>query len=219
MQKEIRDAINRANAQNSTGPKTIDGKRRSAMNACKHNLTGQSLILQPDETEAYNRLTNALVWDLKPLTELERQTVQKIVDAHFRLNRLAGVENNIFNLTVAGDIAGTPAGDRIDAMMAQTRAWIERSSSFDVLGRYEARLARYVLQYTLELERLQAARRARDLASGHHHDKKRDKFELASFGSALPESWMNAGSFRVLADIALEPVTEPAPELEMTAQV
>jgi hypothetical protein len=33
-----------------------------------------------------------LLSDLKPKTEPERQLAQKIIDDHFRLNRLAGVE-------------------------------------------------------------------------------------------------------------------------------
>ncbi len=197
MRKEIRDAINRANAQKSTGPITPEGKQRAAMNACKHNLTGQDVVLLPGETEAYNRLTNALLLDLRPATELERQTVQKIIDAHFRLNRLAGVETNIFNFSLIENTTDTPHDDRVEVMIAQTRAWINRADSFDLLGRYESRLARQVLKYTLEFERLRTARRFRDSA-GQHRENKRDNFELASFGKNLPETVMSANSFRVL---------------------
>jgi hypothetical protein len=66
MRKEIRDQINQANALKSTGPKTPEGKQRSGMNAFKHGLTGQSLMLQPNEMEAYNRLTASMLSDLKP---------------------------------------------------------------------------------------------------------------------------------------------------------
>jgi hypothetical protein len=206
MRKEIRAEINRANAQNSTGPKSIEGKQRASMNACKHSLTGQSLILQPDENEAYNRLTNALLSDLKPRTELERQVVQKIIDAHFRLNRLAGVENNIFNFGLLDNTTETPHDDHLEVMIAQTRAWIERSGSFDVLGRSEGRLARHVLQFTLELDRLQSTRsqRERIAADSHQHNRKRDNFDLASFGGTLPDAVMSASSFRILTRIPYE---------------
>jgi hypothetical protein len=92
MRKEIRDQINRSSAEKSTGPKTAEGKQRSAMNAFKHGLTGQSLVLQPNEMEACNRLTASMLSDLKPKTEPERQLAQKIIDGNFRLNRLAAVE-------------------------------------------------------------------------------------------------------------------------------
>jgi hypothetical protein len=211
MRKHLRALINQANAQKSTGPRSIEGKQRSAMNACKHNLTGQSLILQPDEAEAYNRLTNNLLSDLKPATELERQTVQKIIDAHFRLNRLAGVENNIFNFSLIENTTDTPHDDRIEVMIAQTRAWIERSGSFDTLGRYEIRIARQLLRNTLELERLQESRRDHDWNASHgdRRDRKRDNFDLASFGATLPAAVMSANSFRILAPIPLAAAAAP----------
>jgi hypothetical protein len=221
MRKEIRDEINRINAEKSTGPKTPEGKQRSAMNAFKHGLTGQSLMLQPNEMEAYNCLTAALLSDLKPKTEPERQLAQKIIDGHFRLNRLAGVENNMFNFGLIQHTTDTDHDDRVEAMVAQTRAWIEQSHAFDVLGRYETRLSRQLLKYTGEFERIQKDRIARERAEwaarerergqadprGKRHENKRDHFDLASFGRTAPEMVMSgsevgrvssASSFRVL---------------------
>lgn len=210
MRQEIRDAINRANAQKSTGPKTIEGKQRSAMNAFKHGLTGQSLILQLDETEAYNRLTNALLTDLKPANEPERQIALKLIDSHFRLNRLAGLENNLLNFSLMENTSETPHDDRLEVMIAQTRAWIEHGSSFDLLGRYESRLARQVLKYMLEIERLQSMRRAREASwNCNRHEKKRDRFDLASFGGNLPEAVMSANSWRVLTHVPIEDSPQP----------
>ena len=209
MRKEIRDEINRANAGKSTGPKTAEGKQRSAMNAFKHGLTGQSLMLQPNEMEAYNRLTVALLSDLKPKTEPERQLAQKIIDGHFRLNRLAGVENNMFNFGLIQHTTDTPHDDRVEVMVAQTRAWIEQSHAFDVLGRYETRLSRQLLKYTEEFERLQKERIARERAEredprSKRHENKRDHFDLASFGRTAPELVMNVNSFRVLTQLPVD---------------
>jgi hypothetical protein len=143
MDQSLRAESNRANAQKSTGP-SPEGLRRTRLNASKHNLTGQTLILRADEIESYNRLSVNLLSELKPKTELERQIVQKIIDAHARLNRIASVENNIFNSSLLADIAGTQYEHSIDAICAQADAWVQRSASFDTLGRYEARIARQV---------------------------------------------------------------------------
>src|SRR5277367_941083 len=175
MRKEIRDEINRANAEKSTGPKTFEGKQRSAMNAFKHGLTGQSLMLQPSEMEAYNRLTSALLSDLKPKTEPERQLAQKIIDGHFRLNRLAGVENNMFNFGLIEHTTDTDHDDRVEVMVAQTRAWIEQSHAFDVLGRYETRLSRQLLKFTEEFERIQEERIARERAAHESEGRQADR--------------------------------------------
>jgi len=46
---------NRANAQLSTGPKTDTGKARARLNATRHGLTGQVMILSTEELAAYKR--------------------------------------------------------------------------------------------------------------------------------------------------------------------
>jgi hypothetical protein len=175
MRKEIPNEISRINAEKSTGPKTPEGKQRSAMNAFKHGFTGQSLMLQPNEIEAYNRLTASMLSDLKPRTEPERQLAQKIIDGHFRLNRLAGVENNMFNFGLIQHTTDTDHDNRVEVMVAQTRAWIEQSHAFDVLGRYETRLSRQLLKYTEEFERLQKERIARERAQRAARESGGDK--------------------------------------------
>src|SRR5277367_5787114 len=225
MRKEIRDEINRANAEKSTGPKTTDGKQRSAMNAFKHGLMGQSLMLQPNEMEAYNRLTVSMLSDLKPKTEPERQLAQKIIDGHFRLNRLAAIENNMLNFGLIRYTTDTDHDDRVEVMIAQTRALIEQTNAFDVLGRYETRLSRQLLKYIEELKRTQkdriaceqAERAARESEKspadprGKRHENKRDHFDFASFGRTAPEMVMSANSFRVLTRLPIESLSNNAP--------
>jgi len=189
MQKEIRDVINLVNAQKSTGPKTPAGKQRASMNAFKHGLTGNRLILQTHEHEAYTRLTTEITKDLTPKTELERQLVQKMIDCHTRLNRIAALDGNILNFGLTQNESDAPHDDALETIAAQCRSWIENADSFEKLGRYEARISRQLLQYTAELERLQAnhreqARRdawdARELA----HRQAREAQETAKQAAA-----------------------------------
>jgi len=194
MHHEKRAAISRANALKSTGPKIPAGKQRSSMNACKHNLTGFHIVLQPEEMEAYNDLTETLLRDLDPRTGMEYQAAQKIIDAHFRLNRLSSLENNIFQFGAFDHATSSPHDDRVEVMVAQTRAWLERGASFDTLGRYESRLARQVLKFTHELERLQNIRRGLEISGEvrHRDENGGRKDDLASFGRNYPEVVMSA---------------------------
>ena len=160
-------SVNRANAAHSTGPRTLEGKQRAAMNALKHGLTGQQLILQPEEHDAYRRLSKALRSELRPRTEMEHQLVQKITDTHIRLNRVAAIDNNMLNFGLLEnlpdadnkDANDSSAGDETAIAHAQAKYWIAQQMSFEKLGRYEGRLSRQLLAYTKELERLQTNRR------------------------------------------------------------
>jgi len=142
-------------------------------------------MLLDTEAAAYNRMAASMLIDLNPKTEPERQIAQKVIDINFRLNRLTTIENNIFSFGLVAGETDAAHDDRIEVMAAQTRAWIERASSFDCLGRYEARLSRQLLKYQEEFERLQAERKKREFADRHRSRKEieRDKFNPASFGS------------------------------------
>jgi hypothetical protein len=188
LTKQLLDEIRRANAQKSTGPRSTPGKQRSRLNAVKHNLSGQHLILQESELEAYNRMGSAMLTDLKPKSEPERQIAEKIIDTNFRLNRLTAIENNLFTFGLTQNETDTPHDDRIEVMAAQTRAWTERASTFDTLGRYESRLSRQLLKYQEEFERLQAVRKLQESINHHRTDEEiqQDRFDPASFGHIPP---------------------------------
>jgi len=197
LTKQLISEINRANAQKSCGPKTRIGKQRSRMNAVKHNLSGQNLILQESEVEAYNRMSTSMFSDLKPKSEPEHQIAQKIIDTNFRLNRLTAIENNLFNFGLTQNETDTDQDHRIEVMAAQTRAWIEHAATFDTIGRYEARLSRQLLKYQQEFERLQALRKQHEFADRHRTDEQieQDKFDPASFGPV-------ENSYRILTHLS-----------------
>ena len=53
MTRSQRRAINRANARHSTGPKTEVGKKQSSLNALRHGLTGQIVVMPYEDLLAY----------------------------------------------------------------------------------------------------------------------------------------------------------------------
>jgi hypothetical protein len=189
------------------------------MNAVRHNLSGQNLLLLETEAEAYNRMATAMLADLNPKSEPERQLAQKVIDTNFRLNRLTAIENNMFSFGLTQNETDSPHDDRIEVMAAQSRAWIERASSFDVLGRYESRLSRQLLRYQEEFERLQSERQRQELADRHRSTKeiKDNKFDPASFGKIAPELPPGPDSYRLLSH--LPPPKDlrklPAPEIPL----
>src|SRR5690242_1419415 len=93
-----RAAVNRANAQHSTGPRTEAGKQRSSLNALRHGLTGHTIVLPSEDHAAYQRHSQRFFDDLQPKGALEEQLVQSLVDTTWRLNRVPALENNLLTL-------------------------------------------------------------------------------------------------------------------------
>ena len=90
-----RTEANRANAQLSTGPRTGEGKQRSAMNATRHGLTAQKPVLPTEDPEAHRKFCDEFIADLKPNGALEHQLVQNLADTQWRLNRCRAIEQSI----------------------------------------------------------------------------------------------------------------------------
>ncbi|MDP9053913.1 MAG: hypothetical protein M3N93_06370 [Acidobacteriota bacterium] len=214
MNKQYRDIIARANALHSTGPRTEEGKQRSSMNAFKHNLSGNNLILKPQEYASYKERSAAMLADLKPQTEPERQIAQKIIDLNFRLNRITAIENNMLNFDMCQLERDAPDDERVESMYAQTLAWKEDAPAFDVLGRYEARLSKQLLQYQKEFERLQSVRKAEQAAAVQATEKVKVNEESASFGKPAPAYRMSSALPPVASALpALPPIPRPPAQL------
>jgi hypothetical protein len=165
MTASVRAEINRNNAKNSTGPTSEKGKQIAAMNGLKHGLTGQRMILQPHEADAYRRIGAAFHAQYKPQTEIESQLVQHIVDCNMRLNRAAAIDNNLLNIGIAENMREGRGDDVTEKVRAQTRAWVSQENSFDKLSRYEGRISRQLFQYIRELERIQNLRKSQEIAT------------------------------------------------------
>lgn len=90
-------AANRANAQKSTGPKTLEGRAASRMNALKHGLLSQEvLISSPHRQESEAELFALHDWfkaELQPMGPIETLLVDQIVTTHWRLRRVLAAES------------------------------------------------------------------------------------------------------------------------------
>jgi hypothetical protein len=92
MLTDAKLAANRANAQLSTGPKTAEGKRNSALNRLRHGFYSKSLLLPGEDEQALAAMRNDYIATLKPQNQLELNLVDQIISATWRLYRLARAE-------------------------------------------------------------------------------------------------------------------------------
>ena len=92
MASEAQIQANRRNSQLSTGPRSINGRARVAVNALKHGLTVKSIVLPNEDPDEFEAFRNALCDDLNPQGALEELLVQKIVADAWRIMRAVKLE-------------------------------------------------------------------------------------------------------------------------------
>lgn len=91
---EKRLQANRDNALKSTGPKSAPGKARVAMNALKHGLRAETLVLPGEDAAAFDAMRDAWMADWQPPTDARRVLVEQAVAHAWRLRRCLKVERD-----------------------------------------------------------------------------------------------------------------------------
>jgi hypothetical protein len=99
---ERQKAANRANALHSTGPKTLEGKAAVRFNAFRHGLLAQDVVLPGEDADAFEHLWNQVRANLSPMGPIEEFLVDQVVNAMWRLRRLARAETALFHSRVQG---------------------------------------------------------------------------------------------------------------------
>ncbi len=160
---DLQLTANRENARRSTGPRTPEGKKRSSLNALRHGLTGQVVVMPDEDLKAYLSFTERYVQDLHPLTEPERQLAHDIANCQWRLNRSALIEQGVYALG-HHDFADLNDVDHpeIHAALTAATTYLKNGRQLENLSRQENRLRRS-LQSSLKLyHEMQAHRRQQE---------------------------------------------------------
>src|SRR5215208_2050407 len=104
MTSDKKTQANRRNALKSTGPKTPEGKAAVRLNALRHGLLSQEIVLPGEDEEALRELDEYLRAELQPVGELEDLLIDRIITAYWRLRRLERVEAGIFAWQLYGEL-------------------------------------------------------------------------------------------------------------------
>ncbi len=154
--------INALNAQHSTGPRTDVGKKPSSLNALRHGLTSQVIVLPTEDLAAYTVFTNGFHDDLQPKNLIEKQLVQSLADTQWRLNRCAALESNLYSLAFAEAEAEADSDEPatgLDTALNMARAFRNNTDAIRVLGMHEQRLQRAFHKTLQQLQSLQSQRK------------------------------------------------------------
>jgi hypothetical protein len=172
-------AANRADAAKSTGPRSPEGKARSARNACKHGFTATTyaVVRLEDLQEVANLKADAMAF-YQPVNSQEIFAVERIALAQQSLLRAARLESGLFtnclndsfdpldrpivllNEEIAGngDIRITSAQNRNFLLAEGFHRIVKRSNSWTLFLRYQAQTERLYRRAVEEFERLKALR-------------------------------------------------------------
>jgi hypothetical protein len=204
----------------STGPRTQEGKQRSALNALRHGLTGRTVVMPYEDMDAYHIFCKRLFQTLAPQTPLEEQYAQTFCDTQWRLNRARSLEDSMLALghsEEAGEIETEHV--QVHAALTAARVFRDDSRSFVNLSLYEQRLHRTLDKTLRELKALQAERKAQRQAEldaavaernllkmkvkhGHHHIQTETEPITRQFVFSTAEIEAEARRQFRLADIA-----------------
>jgi hypothetical protein len=147
-----RAAASRRNGAKSRGPKSPEGKARSAQNALRHGLRAQKCVVMPGErASAFAAFEGALLEELAPQGALQMVLAQRVVAASWRLARSERLEAELF---AEGLVAGGGLGRALIRDGNGARA-------FDTLLRYRGSTLAELWRALRTLKALQAEQAAR----------------------------------------------------------
>jgi hypothetical protein len=216
MSTPNRIAINRANAQRSTGPKTEAGKKQSSLNALRHGLTGQIVVMPTEDLHAYQLHLKSFNDEYTPKGATEANLVQALADASWRLNRVAALETNLLTLGVANGLSPVAdAPQQIQDAFAIVSALESQSKALANLSMHSQRLSRQFERTVAQLRDLQKIRRSEEnsdlddlLDIMEMYESKGETYNASEDGFVFSEQQIKATILRRNRERLLEEVAE-----------
>jgi hypothetical protein len=140
-----RAAVNRQNAQHSTGPITPEGKEAVRLNALKTGLYAKTVLLPHEDRATYEEIGADLMEDYNPQTSHEKRLAQSIHDTEWRIKRVIDIETKLHLIVAVQHLESIETQFGLDdatenLRLAQVSGFLANSRVFDQLNRQEARL-------------------------------------------------------------------------------
>jgi hypothetical protein len=203
-----RGQINRNNARHSTGPRTPEGKQRSCLNALRHGLTGQTVVMPAEDLEAYQHHIQRFVDEYHPQGATESQLVQSLADAAWRINRVAALETNLLTHDIVyQDFPNHESTHEMREAIAIAAALDSHTRALANLSIHGQRLSRQFERTLALLQDLQSKRKAQEVQihaskqAPHHASEDgfvfaEDELDLAKRASNTGDHLMEAQEYR-----------------------
>jgi hypothetical protein len=159
MASQSKSDAARENGKKSRGPKTPEGKKSSSQNALKHGLTADSHVLPGESEPDFLELLQSHEDTYRPANAVEKDLVQTMALARWRLRRMATLETSLLENELAR--SKDNIDEEFDHVSDQCRvafAFQEQTKTLALLMRYEASLTRLHDRTYKHLKELQKLR-------------------------------------------------------------
>ena len=96
MASQAQTDANRQNSQNSTGPRSAEGKSASSRNAFRTGLYAAAETIRSETQQDYATLNDEYYADYHPQTAAERELIDILISCAFLLRRFRKIESHMF---------------------------------------------------------------------------------------------------------------------------
>jgi hypothetical protein len=148
MSSNRRIRSSQANGARSSGPKTSQGRQRSAKNKIRHGLLAQTIVLDDEDRTAFLELLADFEAEYAPQTKSDSVLVEHLAAATWRLMRIWAIEKAGLSLEIKKQDRTTHDAATRASIAFKTLS--DDSRSLELLHRYETRYDRqYARAYKL----------------------------------------------------------------------
>jgi hypothetical protein len=160
----------RRNGALSHGPVTPEGKAKSSRNATKHGIYSKIIVTTAEDEEIFAETLDEYRTEYEPVGPVERDLVDDIVGARWRLLRLqiwetAALDHEMDNIEPGLRAAIAPGytldNGTLGAVVFENLTG-GRTTALSQVSRFQARLERTIHRSMLALERIQDRRAKRE---------------------------------------------------------
>jgi len=111
MASEAQIVANRANAQQSTGPRTPEGKAVVSQNAVTHGFLARETVIQGEDPGEFEYYRDRMLGELAPAGDAELEMAERAVGLAWRLRRAERLQTEAFDALYEKSATGSPTGD------------------------------------------------------------------------------------------------------------
>src|SRR5712691_2503147 len=163
MPTQLKSETARVNGAKSQGPKTAEGREKSSANSFKHGLSARNIVvLECENEDDFWTVHNEQMEIHQPATPAEKDLVDQMVAARWRMRRLRSIESALLDSEMIRQKAA------IDEKFAQCDRGVQLSEAYTtqanqsramaLASRHESRLNRMYMSSYKVLRELQALR-------------------------------------------------------------